>query len=84
MLDGEIISSKESPRLCGQCHGPIYIDWKEGIHGKLFGKGTDKARKFLCLECHEPHDPKFKKMKAEAPPHHPKLLIEKGNEEDGK
>jgi formate-dependent nitrite reductase cytochrome c552 subunit len=81
MLDGRLIPYKESPQLCGQCHGPIYFDWKEGIHGKLFGKGTENKRKFICAECHDPHSPKFKKMKADAPPHRPKLGVDKVEEE---
>ncbi len=82
MLDGKKISMSESPQLCGQCHGPIYFDWQEGIHGKLFGKGTDQKRKFICAECHDPHNPKFKKMKAEAPPTRPKLGIAKVEHEE--
>ncbi|MGZ3694652.1 MAG: hypothetical protein ACXWQO_10755 [Bdellovibrionota bacterium] len=77
LLDGATISMNESPQLCGQCHGPIYLDWKEGIHGKRFGKGTAKNVKFLCVACHDPHSPKFKKMKSDPPPHKPKFGVEK-------
>ena len=37
LADGEIIDFTESYRLCGQCHGNIYRDWKAGIHGKRVG-----------------------------------------------
>ena len=37
LTDGERIDFTESYRLCGQCHGNIYRDWKAGIHGKRVG-----------------------------------------------
>ena len=77
LLDGAKISLNQSPQLCGQCHGPVYLNWKEGIHGKRFGKGTPKNQKLLCASCHNPHSPKFKKMQADPPPHRPKLGVEK-------
>lgn len=82
MLDAQVISFKESPQLCGQCHGPIFYDWKAGIHGKYFGKGTDQEKKFLCVECHNPHTPKFKSMRAEPAPVRPKLGREKNEGEE--
>jgi len=81
LLDGSLISSDKYPMLCGQCHGPIYMDWKEGIHGKLINKGKDEARVLKCGECHEPHQPKFKKMKAAQAPKVPKLSVKKTEEE---
>ncbi len=74
LADGEIIDFTESYRLCGQCHGNIYRDWKAGIHGKRVGsfKGG-KRTYFLCVNCHNPHDPKFKPLKPEPPPIRPEL-----------
>ena len=69
LVDGETINFTESYRLCGQCHGNIYKDWKAGIHGKRIGyfKGG-KRTYFLCVSCHNPHDPKFKPIKPLPPP----------------
>jgi hypothetical protein len=69
LADGESIDFTESYRLCGQCHGNIYRDWKAGIHGKRVGyfKGG-KRTYFLCVNCHDPHNPKFKPIKPELQP----------------
>ncbi len=74
-LDGRLLKVDETPQLCGQCHGPIFFDWQSGLHGKLTGKGTEREHRLLCFECHNPHKPKFKIMKAEPPPARPKLGI---------
>ncbi|MHB8909436.1 MAG: hypothetical protein ACYDAA_11225 [Syntrophales bacterium] len=74
LVDGEIIDFTESYRLCGQCHGNIYRDWKVGIHGKRVGYfANGKRTYFLCVSCHNPHDPKFKPLKPEPPPIRPEL-----------
>lgn len=72
LANGETINFTESHRLCGQCHGNIYRDWKVGIHGKRIGnfKGGKRVY-FLCVNCHNPHDPKFKPLKPEPPPIRP-------------
>ena len=74
LADGETIDFTESYRLCGQCHGNIYKDWKAGIHGKRIGyfKGGQRTY-FLCVYCHNPHDPKFKSIKPLPPPIRPEL-----------
>jgi hypothetical protein len=55
---GNEISFNEPQKLCGKCHGPLYRDWREGIHGKRIGQwaSTGKKRWFVCTECHNPHD----------------------------
>lgn len=72
LANGETIKFTESYLLCGQCHGNIYRDWKVGIHGKRIGsfKGGKRVY-FLCVNCHNPHDPKFKPLKPEPPPIRP-------------
>ncbi|MCK9364323.1 MAG: hypothetical protein M0P74_12095 [Syntrophales bacterium] len=69
LANGDKIQFTESHLLCGQCHGNIYRDWKVGIHGKRIGyfKGGERVY-FLCVNCHNPHDPKFKSLKPEPPP----------------
>jgi hypothetical protein len=73
LYNGELINFNESYRLCGECHGPQYRDWRAGIHGKRTGYfiGSGKRTYFLCAHCHDPHEPKFKSLKPEPPPHRP-------------
>jgi uncharacterized CHY-type Zn-finger protein len=54
---GTEISFNQPQKLCGKCHGQIYQDWREGIHGKRTGMWTPggKKRWWVCTECHNPH-----------------------------
>jgi hypothetical protein len=71
LMNGEKINFSESYLLCGQCHGNIYRDWKVGIHGKRTGYFNGPKTYFLCVNCHNPHDPQFKPIKPEPPPYRP-------------
>ena len=80
---GNEISFDEPQKLCGKCHGPVYRDWRDGIHGKRIGEwaSTGKKRWWVCSECHNPHDVQqgsrnsgFATMKPEPPPMLPKGL----------
>ena len=72
LIDGELVDFTDSYRLCGQCHGTQYRDWKAGVHGKRVGYFSGGRRTyFLCVNCHNPHDPKFKPLKPEPPPFRP-------------
>jgi hypothetical protein len=72
LVNGDLIDFTESYRLCGECHGTNYRDWKAGIHGKRTGYFSGGSRMyFLCVSCHNPHDPKFKPLKPEPPPFRP-------------
>jgi len=55
---GNEVSFDEPQKLCGKCHGPVYRDWRDGIHGKRIGEwaSTGKKRWWVCTECHNPHD----------------------------
>jgi hypothetical protein len=72
LVNGELVGFEESYLLCGQCHGTTYRDWKAGIHGKRSGYFDGKRTYLLCVHCHNPHDPKFKPIKPEPPPHRPR------------
>lgn len=64
--DGSEIPMDEPARLCGKCHGTIYQDWKVGAHGRMQGywkKELGEQSKLLCIQCHDPHDPVFPKLK---------------------
>ena len=57
---GQPIPFTESYRLCGQCHGDKYRDWKVGVHGKRIGMWDGTKTYFLCVNCHNPHTPRWK------------------------
>jgi hypothetical protein len=71
LANGDLVSFEESYNLCGQCHGTIFRDWKAGIHGKRTGEWNGKKQYRLCVQCHNPHSPKFKPIKPLPPPNNP-------------
>jgi hypothetical protein len=68
LASGSLLDFKESYKLCGQCHGDKLRDWKVGVHGKRTGDWNGKKEYLLCVNCHNPHSPKFKGFKPEPPP----------------
>jgi hypothetical protein len=68
LASGKLLDFKESYKLCGQCHGEKYRDWKVGVHGKRTGEWNGKKEYLLCVNCHNPHSPIFKELKPEPPP----------------
>jgi hypothetical protein len=68
LASGQLLDFKESYKLCGQCHGDKLRDWKVGVHGRRTGYWNGKKQYFLCVSCHNPHSPRFKQIKPEAPP----------------
>ncbi len=71
LADGKLLGFNESYKLCGQCHGPKYRDWRIGIHGKRTGEWNGEKQYLLCVHCHDPHSPRFKRLKPEPPPRRP-------------
>lgn len=70
---GTEISFNQPQKLCGNCHGEAYIDWRAGIHGKRIGswKVGAKKRWWVCTECHNPHTVqvnRFNPIEPENPP----------------
>jgi hypothetical protein len=68
LADGELVDFKESYKLCGQCHGPKLRDWRNGVHGKRTGYWNGQKEYLLCVHCHNPHSPRFQRLKPEPPP----------------
>jgi len=68
LASGKLLDFKESYKLCGQCHGEKYRDWKVGVHGKRTGEWNGRKEYLLCVHCHNPHSPKFQDLKPEPPP----------------
>lgn len=68
LASGKLLDFKESYKLCGQCHGEKYRDWKVGVHGKRTGDWNGKKEYLLCVHCHNPHSPRFQELTPEPPP----------------
>jgi len=74
LANGTLIEFDESYRLCGQCHGTIFRDWREGIHGRLEGYWNGAKSYLLCAHCHNPHAPRFPAIEPLPPPVRPQFL----------
>lgn len=71
-------SFRNTSPVCYRCHVETFRDWELKIHGKntkSWKAGEEVGRH--CIDCHNPHDVKFKEMEAFAPPSKPKFLIQK-------
>lgn len=74
LASGVLVPFTESYRLCGQCHGTQYRDWRSGIHGKRTGYWNGAKRYMLCVHCHNPHSPRFASLQPLPPPMRPQFL----------
>ncbi len=66
------IGFDQSEQLCAQCHGPTYRDWQRGVHGKSVGSwiiGSERRVRFTCVQCHNPHAPRYAPMHPLPSPH---------------
>jgi hypothetical protein len=69
--DGSEIPADKPTLLCAKCHGPLYREWQLGIHGRVNGAWSPKLgeqHKLECIQCHNPHRPKFQPLIPEPPP----------------
>jgi hypothetical protein len=70
--DGRPLKFADSPQLCGSCHGPTYRDWEAGVHGRTSGywdRSLGSIDRKQCVNCHNPHSPKFPGRKPAPGPH---------------
>lgn len=71
LSDGTELGTADSLRLCAQCHGPKYQDYLHGSHGGMNGY-WDLSRgprlRNHCVDCHDPHVPKFQPSRPVLPP----------------
>jgi hypothetical protein len=74
LSNGDPVPFTESYRLCGQCHGDKYRDWRVGVHGRRTGMWDGKKTYFLCVNCHNPHSPRFKPIRPEPRPVRPEEM----------
>ena len=72
LASGEPVLFEESYRLCGQCHGEKYRDWRAGVHGRRTGNWDGHKSYLLCAHCHNPHAPRFQPLVPEPAPNPPK------------
>lgn len=68
LAGGELVPFEESYRLCGQCHGDKYRDWRAGVHGRRTGHWDGEKSYLLCVHCHDSHAPRFAPLEPLAPP----------------
>lgn len=74
LVNGTLVGFDESYRLCGQCHGTIFRDWRAGIHGRRRGYWNGAKSYLLCAHCHNPHAPAFAPLEPMPPPVRPQFL----------
>jgi hypothetical protein len=84
--DGRELKFAESSGLCGSCHGPSYRDWEAGAHGRLNGfwrKELGTGQRKDCVNCHDPHAPKFPGRQPAPPPNslHPEKSLHAASRE---
>lgn len=68
LREGKALLFQNVEKLCGECHGLVYRDWKLGIHGKRTGHWNGAKNILICTACHNAHTPKFQPMAPKAPP----------------
>jgi len=65
LADGATVPYPEFMTMCAQCHAPQARDWEHGAHGGMIGH-WDRTRgprsRKSCIDCHDPHAPKFPSM----------------------
>lgn len=71
LSDGTELGTADTLRLCAQCHGPKYQDYLHGSHGGMNGYWDLSRGSRLrnhCVDCHDPHVPKFQPSRPVLPP----------------
>jgi hypothetical protein len=68
LANGTLVPFEESYRLCGQCHGDKYRDWRAGVHGRRTGEWNGHKQYLLCVHCHYSHAPRFQPIEPLPPP----------------
>jgi hypothetical protein len=71
LASGDLVPFEESYRICGQCHGEKYRDWRAGAHGRRIGEWNGTKQYLLCVHCHSPHQPRFKALAPQPAPRRP-------------
>lgn len=65
LADGSALAYSDVMQMCAQCHAPQARDYDRGAHGGMTGF-WDRTRgaqvRKSCIDCHDPHAPKFPTM----------------------
>ncbi len=72
--DGTEITEENVVQLCARCHGTTYRDWEAGAHGRINGywdRTRGEQTRLRCIQCHDPHNPKFPTIESLAAPTYP-------------
>lgn len=72
LASGELVPFDQSYRLCGQCHGDKYRDWRAGVHGRRTGRWDGEKQYLLCVHCHDAHSPRFRPIEPLPAPEPPR------------
>jgi hypothetical protein len=62
LANGEHVPMVDALRLCAQCHGPQFRDYSHGSHGGMegaFSPSLGARTRNHCVDCHDPHTPRF-------------------------
>ncbi|MCA9135766.1 MAG: hypothetical protein KDB00_03380 [Planctomycetales bacterium] len=65
LADGSPVSYPDVMTLCAQCHATQARDYKHGAHGGMNGYWDQRRgprTRNNCIDCHDPHAPKFPTM----------------------
>lgn len=72
LADGQALPYPDVMTMCSQCHSPQAIAFEHGAHGGMNGF-WDRSRgpqwKNNCIDCHDPHVPKYPHMVVRFKPH---------------
>ena len=83
LASGDLVDFTESYKLCGQCHGDKYRDWRAGVHGRRSGEWNGHKTYLLCVHCHTSHAPAFQPQAPLPPPIAPARLSASRNPRAG-
>ena len=63
------IPAEEPTRLCAKCHGPTFATpWAFTAEKRLLECRPGRTGKAGCIQCHDPHRPRFQPIKPNPPP----------------
>lgn len=65
LADGSSVAYENVMTLCSQCHGKQAESFAHGAHGGMNGHwdlSRGSQMKNNCIDCHDPHVPKYPKM----------------------
>lgn len=83
LANGEPIPMTSAIRLCRQCHGPQHRDYTRGSHGGMQGAWSPAFGARMrnhCVDCHDPHAPRFQGGMPVFPPRDRGTLTSLGGE----